>query len=547
MTPIRIASLACLFVGFVTHGLRGEDDLSFEPYTVYVSEADSYARCGPSEDYYRTDPLRHGQALEVYAETDDGWLGIRPPDESFCWVQAETIDLSDGGDTGTVSEDRTVAWIGTHLGRARSYRWQVQMAAGETVTVIGKSECDGPDGPQLWYRIVPPSGEYRWVHRGQVVASSEELVAAAQAVPQQRGAQPQEPSGSSQRLRSAAVPQGTPSASPAIERGVIESPTEPVPGDLETWQDAEGRLAADATADGDAALERAPAEIPAASGVASMEFIGRPRLLEIGSQPTAPLASSQAGDTNWVIGTSPRNQLLMTSATATTTQPIEQVSGQQPLSARAWPAASMPNAAPLRIVSPDRISQIEAEVRAADVTRLDLIFSRLIAAQATAAEMEPVYRAAQQLSFSDADPILAGRARMLAERADQYRRIASRRDGQTLLGPSAGQQILVPATGVVPAAVGAAEMVNAPAADPSLDGDMAMTGQLVQVYSVRRDSPPFALTDPAGRTVAYVTPTPGINLRVHLNSLVRVIGRQGYLTGLNTPHILASQAVRVAE
>ena len=69
------------------------------------------------------------------------------------------------------------AWIGTHLGRARTYRWQVQLAEGEPVTVIGKSEREGPDGPQLWYRIVPPSGEYRWIHRDQIVNSSEELVA----------------------------------------------------------------------------------------------------------------------------------------------------------------------------------------------------------------------------------------------------------------------------------------------------------------------------------------------------------------------------------
>ena len=59
-------------------------------------------------------------------------------------------------------------------------RWQVQLAKGEPVTVIGRSEREGPDGPQLWYRIVPPSGEYRWVHRDTVVESTESLVEIAQ-------------------------------------------------------------------------------------------------------------------------------------------------------------------------------------------------------------------------------------------------------------------------------------------------------------------------------------------------------------------------------
>ena len=74
-----------------------------------------------------------------------------------------------------------------------------------------------------------------------------------------------------------------------------------------------------------------------------------------------------------------------------------------------------------------------------------------------------------------------------------------------------------------------------------------MEGYLVQVYSARTNSPPFALTDNSGRTLAYVTPIPGVNLRPHLNSKVSVSGKPGFLTGLNTPHIMASQAVRTPE
>ena len=160
-----------------TDSYRPRNNLSFDPYPVFIAQDETFARCGPSDEFYRTDPLRHGQELEVYAETDDGWLGIRPPEGSFCWIPAETVEMDSEAETGTIIEDRTVAWIGTQLGRARTYRWQVQLAKGEPVTVIGKSEREGADGPQLWYRIVPPSGEYRWVHRDQIVTSSEELVA----------------------------------------------------------------------------------------------------------------------------------------------------------------------------------------------------------------------------------------------------------------------------------------------------------------------------------------------------------------------------------
>src|SRR5690606_12962377 len=59
---------------------------------------------------------------------------------------------------------------------ARKYLWQIQMPRGEEVTILGRAEREGPDGPQLWYRIVPPSGEFRWVHRDQVVDNPELLL-----------------------------------------------------------------------------------------------------------------------------------------------------------------------------------------------------------------------------------------------------------------------------------------------------------------------------------------------------------------------------------
>ena len=116
MQPIRFAPLVLSLVCLFPQQTSGQDNLSFEPYTVYVVEEQAHAHCGPSDEYYRTDPLRHGQALEVYAETDDGWLGVRPPDDSFCWVQADSIEFDTATDIGTVIEDRTVAWVGTHLG-----------------------------------------------------------------------------------------------------------------------------------------------------------------------------------------------------------------------------------------------------------------------------------------------------------------------------------------------------------------------------------------------------------------------------------------------
>ncbi|MFN5393813.1 MAG: hypothetical protein ACK5EO_07885, partial [Planctomycetota bacterium] len=70
-------------------------------------------RCGPGSDYYPTDVLSKGTAVEVYVETDDGWSGIRPPAGSHNWVQADALYLMPGGRVAEVSADSVPAWVGS--------------------------------------------------------------------------------------------------------------------------------------------------------------------------------------------------------------------------------------------------------------------------------------------------------------------------------------------------------------------------------------------------------------------------------------------------
>ena len=650
---VSVGAFAML-VGVSLPGLTlcADDDLSSESYTVYVAQQGTHARCGPAADYYRTDPLRHGQALEVYAETDDGWLGVRPPDDSFCWVVADAITLNEGQEHGTVVEDRTVSWIGTHLGRARKYRWQVRLAKGEEVTVIGRSEREGPDGPQLWYRIVPPSGEFRWVHREQVVDSSEELVAMTSKQPP-RGDTEFLPATPAQvdrgEMQSVLIQEDRPTSPQPVKRAVavqdrssqrrprsqpsraslpgprtvaepLRKASEPArvseevigSGLNSAWQasgtdrrsippqrsSASTRVApprphpiydapvrrpepgpshalppnSSMVASAQASNPSTPAEpvtppdaAPTAresahsTPQASVQFLGEPRVLAIGQASAAPRADEAAGDSNWVAGSSRTESIAANQAGPP--PPIRQVSGQTPIApnlpgpSRASEGAagtgglvptSPPMLAPPPAVSAERIARIEAESRGADVERLSLILSRLMAARASAAEAEPIAHAAEQLAKTTTDPVAAGRARLLVERVRQFQRVASRRP-PTVAPASATQELgsagrpaipdLALRTNSVPAVLGLA------ASQP----EVSQSGFLVQVYSARENSPPYALTDHSGRTLCYVTPVPGMNFRVHLNSHIKVVGQQGFLRGLHTPHLLASRATRIPE
>ncbi len=617
--PIRLAPLMLVVASIGIHPTHAQSDLGFEPYPVFVAHEEAYARCGPAGDYYRTDPLRHGQELEVYAETEDGWLGIRPPDDSFCWIPAETIELDSKGETGTVIEDRTVAWIGTHLGRARTYRWQVQLAEGEPVTVVGRSEREGPDGPQLWLRIVPPSGEYRWVHRDQVVMSSEELVATIR--PPSNGDDiiliPENQPTTPRRAQTASVQSSAPRSASAKNRGsqTDSSPAssrrnspkprsmassgpsilEQADGQAETvgsglsdnWNANDMRQSTETAtqAGGETSVPAANTTAAADSSnqpktineamkrgglLASVEFLSRPRLSEINGAPSAPSANEQPSDGNWVAGFSRRRAeaiaresspspetpfVVASQAGPNASGTIMQASALQPIAVASLSSPVATGTTTRTIVVPaERIAQIESETSGADMERLSLIFSRLMAAQATAAETEPVERAARQLASSMTDPVTAGRARLLAERAEQYRRLANRRDGEAVIGshltPFIAPATAIPASAamsiVQPGMTQTGAVAQASYGEPSVETS-TQTGYLVQVYSARTNSPPFALTDNTGRTLAYVTPSPGVNLRNHLNSKVSVFGSQAFLTGLNTPHILATQAVRTPE
>ena len=588
-----------------------QSELTFEPYSVYVATPKAFAHCGPSEEYYRTDPLRQGQKLQVYAETDDGWLGIRPTEESFCWVPAETVQKDTGGLEGVIIEDRTVAWIGTHLGRARTYRWQVQLAEGEPVTVIGRSERDGPDGPQLWYRIVPPSGEYRWIQREDIVASSEELVALMRRDSAEENIKvfPRDrPTADANNMESK-------TASSSRRQATHESQANP-----DSDREGNDEIGPSVLAQNDSGTigsglneqwrngEEKPRNVRAVAfsrsrqtSVAAVGNTQQKGLLAIGEEPAAPDADQQSAESSWVAATSPANSerlnldtppSLLTAnlgpsvgnfiARATDSMGLSvgskvpsarydsqgtirpQLPGQgesgygsgnpimQAAATQVIPGSVVPATKTLTYISSERLAQIENEAQYADIEQLGLIFSRLMAARATAMETSPVARAAYRLMTESQDPLAAGRARMLLERVEQYQRVAQRRDGEVVVRNAAmlnstngSMYPVLPASHTQAAATGsnAGAFYQSPTQQNPAKVANA-TGTLVQVYSARTNSPPFALTDNSGRTIAYVTPIPGVNLRPHLNHRVSIFGNRGFLTGLSTPHIVATQAVR---
>jgi len=540
-----------------------------QPYRVYVDQEGVTARCGPGGEYYRTDPLRHGQALEVYVETPDGWLGIRPPDDSFCWLPADVIKLSPRQDFGVVTEDNALAWIGTHLGKANKYLWQVQLSEGEEVAILGRAKREGPDGIKLWFRIVPPAGEFRWVHRDQVVDNPEMLLR-EKPLPGSNlaGGQPtladqsdvfvqdvsrdadsrrhrdepksilradyadditdNEPEvqsvGTNQRMLPIPSPPVDQSIAPSINRESLKR-SEAEANDLVIGSGVIPLT--DPVVEDDQSIAR-PYEAPLVA------FTTRPTVHPIGHR----YDSNEPAIRELADAFDRRNAPRQTNAIAATYDSRD----------RDRILVDQSRVAIHTDVMPVSNVSVDSTMSQKSVDGLQLELSRLMSRSAFANEVDSLLAAALQRTKTNADEADRMRASLLVQRAQQYQEIARRRDvGTTRASLTAPATLPSPSLSYPNPIQANPIQANPVPTAPQSDQQSDASGYLVQVFSSRPDSPPFALTDKQGRTTYYVSPAPGVNLRRFLNQFISVRGVSGYATGLDTPHIIATGAIRAPE
>ena len=612
------------------------------PYNVFVKQNDGFARCGPSEKLYRTDSLRLGQQLEVYLETKDGWLGIRPVNSSFCWLPADQVELTDDGTIGMIIEDQVTCWIGTNLGQAKRYRWQVQLDAGEEVAILGSNEQQADDSKEqrTWLRIVPPPGEFRWVHRDQIVPTAEALAkiltnpnaaspdaAIMQVNNETEVAQPikpnQSPAPSTAETGNLSKldPKSILNASPIDSGQAVLSPLPPLqntPADVtvphstfegpvkfhlgksndqfpdqgavigsglkDAWRSLNpiagnsSQQPTLAVTDGQSVLEpndtMAPATQAIAPATAQSElgkpastldqvskivanFVGTPRLVEMNQADPLAENATTLSDQRWAVGNVTRNTTPNGTSGST--------------SRLAMPV--IPQKA-IRAIPVTDITRVQDALVNANADTLDTILAKLVAESASADETDLVVKYTEQLLRSG-NIVDTTRLRDTYRRAAGYRDLAKQRDGATQITTTMTGHTKPPLVGgirmasnVAPGMVNQASASNDTNALPAnqlkilpTSGNLSTlppalatpstgpethsaSGFLVQVYSARQNSPPYALTDDAGLTVAYVTPYPGVNLRSHLNNRVTISGLQKFVQGMNTPHLLADKVTR---
>ncbi len=133
--------------------------------TRFIKFEKASVHCGPAKDHYITSELPRGSSVEVFHQTKDGWCGIRPPNGSHDWLAADQTYLLPGGKQAEVVGNTAPAWIGAESNlKNQRFRWQIELQPTQKVDVIGEiAQAVDSDKIRLWYKILPPPGEFRWI------------------------------------------------------------------------------------------------------------------------------------------------------------------------------------------------------------------------------------------------------------------------------------------------------------------------------------------------------------------------------------------------
>lgn len=122
----------------------------------------------PSPDSYVAGTVLKGNNVEIYFRNAQGYCAIRPPRGCYSWVNGKFIETDATEKLGRVVSPSGKA-IPSRVGGdspTTSSVVQVGLQDGQKLRLLGKVALS--DG-STWYKISPPSGEFRWIKEDLLV------------------------------------------------------------------------------------------------------------------------------------------------------------------------------------------------------------------------------------------------------------------------------------------------------------------------------------------------------------------------------------------
>ena len=492
------------------------------PYKAQVIKQNAYARSGPGFEYYPTDLLPPGQMVEVYRHDPGGWCAIRPPEGSFSWVLARQIEITPDG-LGRAKEDQVPVVVGSRLKNLHDVV-QVYLKQGELVELLEEQPPGRSEGKGLWYKIAPPSGEFRWIWSQDIAP-----LAGGPASGSQSAAGTQSPSADG------VIPHASEQAAVPAGGGISAGP----PG------------AGVSNAPSGARISAGPAGAPAA-GVS-----GGPSGAGV---PDGPPASAVPGGPVGAPG------------------PSAPVSAGLPGGSGRSAGIGLPGAGPTPVTIPPGAGGLSPQEFQEQLRQLELELANRIMAEPTHWQLQDLFTRAESLlgqapeatSRSEARQLLARISRFIevqrqyahilwagrtespkhssagnAAAANPLGAVSSDQTGAGMPGPAAEASAGVPAgTSSPPATV----IGSSPSGQPNIamqnspaEGRFDAMGRLTRVVSTKPGAPTYALLDAQGEVVCYLTPAPGINLHPLEGKWIGVNGITGLMLEPRAKHVAVKQ------
>jgi hypothetical protein len=499
--PILLAwgAVACLWAG--TTVARAEE----YPYTAYVVRERAEVLSGPSRRFYITHWLYFGDEVQVYKRDAAGWLGIRPPEDSFSWIPADTVEETDESGVFRVLVE-TPAWIGTPIESIQEHKYQVKLRPGELVEVVGERRLRTTEGDETWLKILPPAGEFRWIHLSQVSKTpprEQALIAAREA------RQPRTRRDTSSEIGTGIREERESSSvrNVSVDFPVQSAPYETVRSKLGSRPKSEIQLV-----DNKESTNQQPLR-PRDPNLSPDGFVPRkPRKL-------ATVAGVPAPSTELRMASREQMQNSIYAG-----DPISKTTESKPPSLA--PVGAAASAAPMAPAQPrattDSLPAFDSTKASDLLAKLDLELSLRVAQPRETWNLEPLRNQVQRIVDNGETPQERGQARLLLEKIRKFEETFQLPNDPLLATQPKG----IPGTSP---------------ADPRFDGVGVL--QPVLTRDGQKAVASYALVDSEGNPVAFVTPGPGLNLRRYENKPVGIYGKRGMIEALKKPHVLAERVI----
>jgi len=484
--PLRLVMSALVCAGLAGLARGSNDDETEVPYRAYITTNDVYVRSGPGTNYYPVQRLKRGDVVEVYRHDPGGWYAIRPLNECFSWISAEFVEPREGNSAEVIG-DRVVARVGSAFSDIRDVI-QVRLDRGERIEVIEARRFGEGPAAKTWYKIRPPSGEFRWVS-GKFV---------------DREMPHDEPRERSEK-NNLVIARHSRTTPDEVDESVDEPPRRRRDfADRRISADEDTEIARDDT-------DRDEADSPDARRTK------RTALWMENDRADNRTADERGGDERTAgdrVVTDPRGDELppaerrrprKTKSTGFREVSEEEAAKRSSTSRRKGDAA------------------LEAELE-----EIDLALSAMVVRDMAEWNFAPMRTRTDALLASTETALDRGRVRLVQRKIERYDEIKGRHDTVASVQAKTDMRNRAITGGLTPRSSDVARRY---------DG----VGRLAQIGPGQTSAAGFALLDSGGSVRYYVTPSPGVNLRPYIGREVGVNGTLGFMPDAQTQHVTAKR------